>query len=133
MTPPPQDPAYSVPAKSKVDPTFAWSLAFAPLLIAVFPYVARGASELVGLAAALGLNIGLALADRARLAKAGIAVKVAWAIFLVPGYLIVRTIRAGSTPAIPVVWFVTFFVSLAIPAPAHTASVTMDSHKVEQQ
>ena len=124
--------APATPSRPNVDPTFAWTLAFAPLLIAVFPFVIPNLSTGISLLIAWGLNIGLAYADETRLSKVGIKVNSAW-VLLVPGYLIVRTMKAGSTPAIPVVWFVTFFVSLAIPGPANNGPVTMDSHQLEQK
>jgi hypothetical protein len=96
--------------------------------------VLRDVSDSTSLAIALGLNIALVFADQKRLQSVGINVNAAW-VLLVPGYLIVRTNRAKTTPAIPVVWFITFFASLAVPVliPAAAGPITMDSHKVEEQ
>jgi hypothetical protein len=118
----------------KADPTFAWTLAFAPLLFVLVPLVFRTISDSNSLFIAVAVNVGLCVADRASLKKAGLYVDSGW-VLLVPGYLIVRTKRAESTPAIPVVWFVSFLVSLALPTliPATGGPVTMDSHKVEEQ
>lgn len=129
-----QPPAPWAAAPAKPDPTFAWTLAFAPLLIAFVPLVIPNLSDYDGVMAAIALNVVLWLFDRNRLAKAGININSAW-VLLVPGYLIVRTIRAHSTPAIPVVWFVTFFASFAVPVliPAAAGPVTMDSIKLEHQ
>jgi hypothetical protein len=52
----------------------------------------------------------------------------------VPVYLIVRTVKAKSTPAVPVVWFVCLFASFVVAnVTATPGPVTMDSHKVESQ
>jgi hypothetical protein len=107
-------------------------LAFAPLLLALVPLVLRNVSDTTSIAIAIGLNIALVFADRKRLEVVGIHINRAW-VLLVPGYLIVRTMRAKTTPAIPVVWFITFFASLAVPVliPAAAGPITMDSHKLE--
>jgi hypothetical protein len=106
-------------------------LAFVPL---VLRDLSQDASVAIAIAIAIGLNIALVFGDRKRLEAVGININAAW-VLLVPGYLILRTMRTNTTWAIPVVWFITFFASLAVPVliPAAAGPVTMDSHKVEQQ
>jgi hypothetical protein len=69
--------------------------------------------------------VALVVLDSRTLRKRGVVVSDGWAL-VVPIYLILRTHRAGSTPAIPIVWFVTFLVSisglLALPALDTTAT-----------
>lgn len=83
------------------------------------------------LGAAVIVGSILALADCARLSKAGVGINPLWALFGIPLYLIVRTMKAKSTPAIPVVWFVALLAAFAL---SNTIGpVAMDSEKVESQ
>ena len=115
----------------KVDPTFAWTLAAAPLLFAFLPLAFPNIDGATAFWVAVIVNTVLAIADASRLNRAGAHISLLLAWFVIPVYLIVRTIKAKSTPAIPVVWFVAFFASLIIGN--QTGPVTFDQHLVERQ
>ncbi|MFF9601720.1 DUF4333 domain-containing protein [Streptomyces sp. NPDC014684] len=58
------------------------------------------------------LNIALALADHHRVRATGVNIPAALAALLVPVYLFQRQSRLRQNYAIPIVWCVTFLVSL---------------------
>jgi len=74
----------------------------------------------------------LANLDRSRLISRGISVSGWWILLLVPGYLIERTRRAGSTAAIPLTWFATFFLSI-VASFSFAAAYEIDTLEVEQE
>jgi hypothetical protein len=91
--------------------SFVWLLALLPLLWLGFDLVAPQYSlSTTVVFVATSLNGALATADSQRLARRGIRLSPLWGWLLMPVYLIQRTRRAGSTVAIPLVFFVTFAV-----------------------
>jgi hypothetical protein len=122
----------------RVDPTYAWTLAATPLLAALVPFAVptldADAQAGIGLVLALAAQIGLGLLDHSRLREAGVDISSGW-ILLTPGYLIVRTMRARSTPAIPVVWFLAAFASLVVASlvPVGAEEIEMDAPRLEIQ
>lgn len=119
------------PAVPKVDPTYAWVLAFMPLLSAVLPLAFPATDPEAILGVTVVANSVLAIVDQKRLQGAGIHVNLAWAVFLVPVYLIMRSRAAKSTPAIPVIWFIALLASFIVSNVA--GPVVMDSSKVQTQ
>lgn len=96
----------------RTDPTYAWTIAALPIVwiplayfapaIAVSPFVLFGYWVLAYI---------LAVLDSRQLHRAGIEVAPRLVV-LIPWYLIRRTTRARSTPAIPIVWFAAAAASL---------------------
>jgi hypothetical protein len=89
--------------------TYAWLLAVTPVMFLLtdltFLRLFAGDSVLSSSAVSMGLLVGLVLADSSKLQRAGVRVSPWWGVLLLPVYLILRTKRAGSTVAVPVVWF----------------------------
>lgn len=90
--------------------TYAWLIACCPLiwvLIDVTVYEAGSlAAQLLGYGLSLLLPLSFAALDARTLTRSGVPMSVLWGLFLLPGHLIVRTRRASSTWAIPVMWLV---------------------------
>jgi hypothetical protein len=88
--------------------TFAWLLAATPVMFLlsdlVFMRLIEGAYVLVSSVVSLVVIVGLVIADSTALQRAGVKVSTWWGILLLPVYLILRTKRARSTVAVPVVW-----------------------------
>jgi hypothetical protein len=111
------------PATRRVDNTLAWTLAFAPLIGLLIAVAAYSAGIELGSTGVFWtyvlLNSGLALVDVNLLHRAGVKGAggglVLAALFLVPLYLIIRAVKVPRTTAIPIVWCVTFLISLIIP------------------
>ncbi|WP_030980730.1 hypothetical protein [Streptomyces sp. NRRL S-1824] len=126
------------PQSVSVDNSFAWTLAFAPLLLVLIDglFVAMGAgfSAVTAFLAAIGLNVGLSLADHRRVRAAGQELPAALAALLVPVYLILRQGRLRQNYAIPIVWCVTFLASLGGSGIIeNTIGVAIDTGVVERQ
>lgn len=98
---------------------YAWLLALAPLLWAVLhilePSVPDAAGNLSDLPAvlAVGANVALAFLDRNRLERAGVVVSP-WLAPLVPVYVVVRTVKARSSPAMPLVWYLSLLLAVLL-------------------
>lgn len=101
----------------RVDNSFAWTLAFVPLIFILLDVVLlqAGVSPSTGLALLLpvAINTGLAAADSVRLKSLGYRVSTVLAVFILPAYLIERSRKLGGLWAIPIIWFVTFLMYLA--------------------
>lgn len=132
-------PAYGVPGPPvAVDNSFAWALALAPLLIVlidgVLASMGAGSVSTFGLLVALGVNVGLSVADTRRVRAAGHDLPVALAALLVPVYLFLRQGRLRQSYVIPIVWCVSFLVSLGgAGLIANTIGVQMDTGVVERE
>lgn len=123
--------AGSVTTPGRVDPTFAWAMALAPLLAFAGLYVLPGLEVLGVLSFGLAvLTVILAFLDAARLQRAGVEISAAWSLLLGGVYLIVRTVRAKSTPALPVVWFATSAVAV-VASFTFAAVISYDESDVE--
>jgi hypothetical protein len=90
---------------------YAWALALTPVAwllvdVAMLLLGIDGVAVTASNAAFLGLNLALAKGDSAALEASGVRVSAWWGFFLVPVYLILRTVRARSTAAVPILWFV---------------------------
>jgi len=96
---------------SKVDPTYAWTVAALPLASLVLAFMVPSA---IGWAWAptLAVSIMLCSLDRRRIEDVTGVELAPSDVLLVPLYLIDRTRKVGSTPAIPVVWFAAFGFSV---------------------
>lgn len=117
-----------------VDPTYAWTLAVAPLIYALLPFAFPEITAATALGVAVIANSVLALLDVNRVNKAGADVNVLWALFLVPVYLVLRTKKVGSTPAVPIVWVGAFLTSLVVAnATAVPGSVEFNQVSLETQ
>ena len=113
-------------APARVDPTYAWALAATPLVAALLPLAFPTISDTAALWVAVAINSVLVVADLNRLKAVGIEINALLALLVVPLYLVLRTKRANSTPAIPVVWVAAFLVALALPNLAAGQSVGSD-------
>lgn len=123
-------PGSATPA-ARVDPTYAWTLAALPLVWVPVAYWAPAVGASPGAwTGALVVSALLATLDQQRLAGAGRRVSVAWALLLVPVYLILRTRAARSTPAIPVVWFAAFAASV-LALSTFASAVEVDPDELE--
>jgi hypothetical protein len=126
----------TVATAQRADPTFAWTLAVSPIIAAILPLAFPTIDEASAFGAAVLLNSVLAIADQSRLSKVGVNINLLWALLLVPVYLIVRTVKAKSTPAIPVVWCAAVLVSLVLAnwsLVTGPGAVSMDSPLLERQ
>lgn len=97
----------------KDDTSLAWVLALIPALwLPVDYFVPAVANERPAILIGIAVSTLLIYLDKRRLRERG--VESAWLIsyLLIPLYLIIRTRRAGSSMAIPIVWFATFGLSL---------------------
>lgn len=94
------------PDVDRDEPAFAWTIAVMPALWLPFDYFMPEFST-SGYAFFLAVVLVGILAswDAKRLASRGVDVSAVWGFLLVPVYLIQRTLRAGSTPFIPIAWF----------------------------
>lgn len=101
---------HTEPGKPRDDNTFAWTVALLPVLLLPLDYFAPQASA-VSWPLVVIVTVVLVTLDTKRLERRGIHSGAGWAL-LVPVYLILRTIRAKSTPAIPIVWFAAFGLSI---------------------
>lgn len=120
-----------------MDNSFAWALAFAPLVGGLLAAVLLGAGwaagSVVGLFASVAVNVALSVADRYRLRAAGFDL-VTWPVFLVPVYLFQRQARLRQNYAIPVVWCLTFLLSLVgISGVGFNGGVQIDDAALQQQ
>lgn len=106
-------PAPSAPAPSQRSHTdaYVWTLALLPIIMLPIDYFAPQAS-VGGWWVAIIVATALCVFDARHLASRGVNAPSAWWCVLIPGYLIARTVRSGSTPAIPIVWFISFGVSV---------------------
>jgi len=99
-----------------LDNSFAWALAFAPLLLVfmsgLLASIAGTSASALAVLAAVGLNVTLSVQDARRVRAAGYFVSTTLAVFLIPVYLFRRQGRLRQNYAIPIVWCVCFFVSL---------------------
>jgi hypothetical protein len=100
------------PPRPRVDPTYAWTIALLPLVWIPLAYLAPAAASSWGVFGVWAATAGLAGLDSRRLREQGVMVSAWSVLLLIPVYLILRTKRAGSTPAIPVVWFASFGASI---------------------
>ncbi|MEU7060032.1 DUF4333 domain-containing protein [Streptomyces sp. NPDC046197] len=123
-----------------VDNSFAWTLAFAPLLLVLLDGLlaatgmASGPQAALAVLVAIGVNVSLALADHRRVRAAGHELPAALAALLVPVYLFQRQGRLRQSYAIPIVWCVTFLVSLGgAGIIGNTLGVSMDTSAVQRQ
>ncbi|MEW2082360.1 DUF4333 domain-containing protein [Streptomyces sp. NPDC005283] len=126
------------PQSVSVDNSFAWALAFAPLLLVLidglFAATGAGFSAVPAFLAAIGLNVGLSLADHRRVRATGQELPAALAALLVPVYLFLRQARLRQNYAIPIVWCVTFLASLGGSGIIeNTIGVAIDTGVVERQ
>jgi hypothetical protein len=124
-------------APAKVDNSFAWAIAFAPLLIVLIngllAVMGGGSGATLAFLAAVGLNVALALADSRRVRAAGQNLSTALAVLLVPVYLFLRQGRLRQNYAIPIVWCVSFLISLGgAGIIGNTIGVQIDTGSVER-
>lgn len=120
----------------RVDNSFAWTLAFAPLIFVLLDVILlqAGVSPSTGFAwlIPLAINAGLAAADSVRLKSLGCRVSTARAVVITPAYLIERSWKLGGPWAIPIIWFVTFLMYLASSSlVAGLGGVELDENLVE--
>jgi hypothetical protein len=93
---------------------FVWLIALLPVLWLPFDYFMPDFSLSTPAAfASFVLTGALAQADAAKLLERGVRVRALWGWLFPPVYLILRTKRARSTVAIPLVYFAGLAVSLA--------------------
>lgn len=131
-SPPPSGPPLAPTGPRLIDNTFAWCLAFAPLLLILVDGVLGGSAG-PSVIAAIAINSGLAIADSRRLKASGVDVSGWLAVFLVPVYLFIRQARARQPYTIPIIWCVCFLVSLGgAGIVANVGGVHMDGATVEQ-
>jgi hypothetical protein len=97
----------------RADPTYAWTIALLPAAAIPFVMLEDPAGQLAGGAVWL-LTLVLAQADAGRLEKVGVKVHPAWSLLSGIFYLVERTRKAGSTPAIPITWGAAVASSLAV-------------------
>ncbi len=106
-------PAMAGSSSAKDETSFAWTIAFIPAIWLPVTYFAPGTAQsafaVVGIYVA---TLTLVFFDEKRLNERGVHVTSSWALILVPAYLVSRTKRAGSTPAMPIAWFVTAGISI---------------------
>jgi hypothetical protein len=106
-----------------------------PIAVALLaPQVYRSGAIVAGVAFAL--NVVFAIIDARRVQALGYRDDTLPAALLVPVYLIVRTRKVGSSVAIPILWFVTFglsVVALATFARVHAYSGDDVGQYVDQQ
>jgi hypothetical protein len=131
---PSSNPTPLAPAEPPTKPTtaYAWTVALLPLAFVVlavaainYPALSTGTTLVYLAVASL-----LCYLDSRVLRRHGLDAGQWW-LFLIPVYLIVRTRRASSTPAIPIVWFVTFALSLIAPFSAYAGSVDDGSGSID--
>lgn len=116
-SPAPAKPGPSAKGPSRVDPTFAWAVALVPLVALPIYYLAPTDDAVSGTAFGVWIITAvLASADSNRLAARGVKVNAAWVLLLPLIYLIDRTKKADSTPAIPLVWVAGVGTYLAVVA-----------------
>ncbi len=138
--------ATDLTATLKIDNSFAWMLAFVPLVLVVLDLaIASSTTPSARLWIQFGtgvvLSTVLVFADWNRIKKgnpdtpAGWWVSPWWGILLVPVYLFFRSSKLKQNFAIPIVWCVAFFASFAVSAFATGAGVGMsiDSQLLETQ
>ncbi len=125
------------PAATSVDNTFAWTLAFAPLIsvavTGVLATMVTSGLEVISVVVAIALNSGLAILDNRRVRASGVEISNAMAVFLVPAYLFIRQGKLQQNYAIAIIWCVSFLISLGgAGIIANTVGVQMDVDRVEQ-
>lgn len=104
-------PAAVTPIKDET--SYAWTIALLPALWLPFAYFAPGWEQTnYALLGFVLVTLMLAYFDGKRLRERGVDLDSSWAFILIPVYLMNRTKHAGSTPAIPIAWFVTFGISI---------------------
>jgi len=118
----------------RVDNSIAWTLAFAPLSFvligAVLTSAAVPSAQLIGLGAAVGLNITLCKADGSHLKTAGFPAPASEG--LIPIYLFKKSTSLRQTFAIPIIWCTALLVSLGgAGVVANTIGVQIDVSQVE--
>ncbi len=149
---PPQPPTVPPPALTvpdaatalKIDNSFAWMLAFVPLVLVVLDLVLASSTTpserlWIQIVTAVVLNSVLVFADWSRITKANPDTPVEWwvspwwGILLVPVYLFLRSSKLKQNFAIPIVWCVAFFASFAVSAFAAMGGVgtSIDSRLLE--
>lgn len=136
LTDTPEPGVGSANAGRKVDNTFAWTLALAPLVFILLDVVLlqAGVSPTTGwaLVLPLAINIALAVADSLRLKALGYRVSTVLAAVFVPAYLIDRSRKIGGFWAIPIVWFVAALMYLASSSVvANVGGIELDEGLVE--
>jgi hypothetical protein len=115
----------------RVDPTYAWTTALLPLTWLLVAYFAPEALTWAWLPL-VGVAVLLCALDRRRIrAETGIELAPS-DLLIVPVYLIDRTRKLHSTPAIPVVWFVATGVAL-LSMFTFAASYQFDGDGIEPQ
>lgn len=118
------------------DSTYAWAIALLPLALVAIQYLAPSVGASTGLiVAAFVATVVLCFLDMQRLKHSGVEAPPDIAVLLVPLYLIARTVRAKSTPAIPLVWFVAFGFSILASftfAAAYSFDDTVLENQIEQ-
>lgn len=154
---PPQSPAIFSPSPAtaiepqslQIDNTFAWALAFAPILLILLELVLASSTTTppetrvwIQIVVAVALNSVLVFADWNRIRKANPDMPAEWwvspwwGVLLVPVYLFLRCSKLKQSFAIPVVWCVCFVASIAVSAVAASAGVgttsTIDSASLEK-
>lgn len=98
-------------ALPKVDPTYAWTVAALPLATLILVFVVPSAIDWAWVPV-LAVTLLLCSLDRRRIEEVmGVELPPA-DVLLVPLYLVDRTRKIRSTPAIPVAWFAAFGFSL---------------------
>lgn len=145
----PPPPASAIePDSLQIDNTFAWALAFAPIMLILLELVLASATTTppetriwIQIIVAVALNSALVFADWNRIRKANPEMPAEWwvspwwGVLLVPVYLFLRSSKLKHNFAIPVVWCVCFAASIGVSAIAATAGVgtSIDSTSLESQ
>lgn len=106
----------SAPAPLEQEPwtdvtTYAWAIAFTPMLwllsdLFLLTLDTSLIDSALPLLVGVIINTTLGALDSRILRRHGIEVGAGWAFLFLPLYLLIRTKRAKSTPALPIVWFV---------------------------
>ncbi|MBB3041044.1 DUF4333 domain-containing protein [Nocardioides soli] len=87
---------------------YVWTIALLPLVWLPLGYwVPALAAQEWAMIAYWVIAVVLAILDSQQLKKGGVNVSPGAAL-LIPLYLILRTVRARSTPAVPILWFASF-------------------------
>jgi hypothetical protein len=107
-TPPPPSGGVTAAPPAKPGMPFAWALACTPIIwllldVVILQFGGSFDSPLSTLAA-LAVNTVLVVLDSRALSKAGVRLSPWWGILLLPVYLVLRTKRAHSTIAVPLLW-----------------------------
>lgn len=102
-------------APGKVDPTYASAIALLPF--GLLPFLTTINSDVITVTVLIGLaSTVLARGDSKRLATVGVTLSPAWALLAGFAYLVVRTRRASSTPALPLVWVAALMATVTSPS-----------------